>query len=164
MSDAGSTKSVTKSTAELRVFFDADVLVAGSATKTRYSASYILLQLAELTLVRGIICPYVREEAERNLQKKLPQALPVFRALVRTALHEVPDPPLDSLQTWAGRADPKDLPVLAAALLSGCQYLVTFNTKDYPASLKPLKVLTPGELVRQVREYLAKLPESSSSG
>lgn len=153
-SAVGSTRNATA--AKLRVFFDADVLIAGSASKTHSSASYILLQLSELTLIEGLICPYVREEAERNLKGKLPQALPVFRALLRTALREVPDPPEGSLRRWAGRADPEDLPVLAAAVLNGCRYLVTFNIGDYPDPPKPLEVVEPGELVRRVRERLAE--------
>jgi predicted nucleic acid-binding protein len=164
MSNASaSTKSATGPAAKLRVFFDADVLIAGLASKTRQGASYILLQLAELTLLEGIICPYVRQEAERNLREKLPQALPAFRALVRTALEEVPDPPPVSLEQFAGRAHPKDLPVLAAAVLNDCRYLVTFNTEDYPAPPERLQVLEPGQLVRRVREQLARLTETSSS-
>jgi len=156
-SAADSTKSTTADPAKLRVFFDADVLIAGSASKTHSSASYILLQLAELTLIEGLICPYVREEAERNLKGKLPQGLPVFKALLQAALREVPDPPKASLSRWAGRADPKDLPVLVAAVLNDCRYLVTFNTKDYPDPPEPLEVVEPGELVRRIRAHLAEL-------
>lgn len=156
---AASTKNATAHPAKLRVFFDADVLIAGSASKTHSSASYILLQLAELTLIEGIICPYVREEVERNLKEKLPHSLPVFRMLVQTALIEVSDPPADSLKKWAGRADPKDLPVLGAAILHGCHYLVTFNSGDYPDPPEVLEVVEPGELVQQVRKRLAKLME-----
>ena len=144
---------------KLSIFFDTNVLIAGSAPKTRSSASYILLQLAKLTLIEGLISPYVREEAERNLQTKLPRALPVFRALVQTALVEAPDPTPANLRRWTGRADPKDLPVLAAAISNDCHYLVTFNTKDYPDPPPSLEVLLPGELVRRVRQRLAELAE-----
>lgn len=158
-SAVGSTRNATAAPAKLRVFFDADVLIAGPASKTHSSASYILLQLSELTLIEGLICPYVREEAERNLAEKLPQALPVFRALLQTALKEVPDPPKASLRRWVGRADEEDLPVLAAAVLNGCRYLVTFNTGDYPDPPEPLEVVEPGELVRRVRWHLTELSE-----
>jgi len=150
-----STRNATD--AKLRVFFDADVLIAGSASKTHSSASYILLQLSELTLIDGLICPYVREEVKRNLKEKLPHALPVFQALLQAAIKEVPDPPRASLKRWAGRADPKDLPVLAAAVSNDCRYLVTFNIKDYPDPPKPLEVLKPGDLVQRVREHLEAL-------
>ncbi|MCS6936502.1 MAG: PIN domain-containing protein [Candidatus Bipolaricaulota bacterium] len=157
---ASSTKNATAPRDKLRVFFDADVLIAGSVSKTHSSASYILLQLAELTLIEGVICPYVREEVERNLKQKLPQGLPIFQALVQTALKEVPDPPAEFLREWAGRADPKDLVVLVAAYLHGSHYLVTFNTKDYPKPPESLKIIEPGELVRRVRAWLAELPQS----
>jgi len=163
-SAADSTRSATaaEAKAKLRVFFDADVLIAGSASKTHSLASYILLQLAELTLIEGLICPYVREEAERNLKRKLPQTLPVFKVLLQTALREVPDPPKASLSRWAGRADPEDLPVLVAAAMNGCRYLVTFNTKDYHDPPEPLEVVEPGKLVRRVREHLAELADLPS--
>lgn len=157
-SGANSTRNATAD--KLRVFFDADVLIAGSASKTHSSASYILLKLAELTLIEGIICPYVREEVERNLQAKLPRALPVFRVLMGTALKELPDPSVYLLKRWASRADPKDLPVLAAAVSSSCRYLATFNIHDYPNPPESVKVVKPGELVRQLRELLAEFPES----
>lgn len=149
-----STKSVTR--AKLRVFFDADVLIAGAASKTYSSASYILLQLAELTLIDGVIGPYVREEAERNLRAKLPQALPVFLALLRAAVREVPDAPQGKLKSLKGHAHPKDVPVMATALASGCQYLVTFNLKHYPKPPAKLRVVEPGELVLHIRQQLAK--------
>jgi len=147
------TKSVIR--VKLRVFFDADVLIAGAASKTYSSASYILLQLAELTLIDGVICPYVRQEAERNLRAKLPQALPVFRALLRAAVREVPDAPKSKLKGLKGHAHPKDVPVMATALASGCQYLVTFNLKHYPKPPAQLQVVEPGELVRHIRQQLA---------
>ena len=144
---------------KLRVFFDADVLIAGSATRSPTSASHILLQLAELTLIEGLICPYVREEAERNLQEKLPQGLPVFRALLRTALREVPDPTKEELAAYEGRAEAEDVPVLATAAREGCAYLVTFNVRDYPKPPEGLQVVEPGELVRRVRAQLARMLE-----
>jgi len=148
----------------LRVFFDADVLIAGSATRSPTSASHILLQLAELTLIEGLICPYVREEAERNLQEKLPQGLSVFRALVGTALREVPDPTAEELLPFQGRAEEEDVPVLAAAVREGCAYLVTFNVRDYPDPPEGLRVVEPGELVRRVRAHLVRLLEPEAEG
>ncbi len=154
-------ESNTGPAGRLRVFFDADVLIAGSASKR--GASYALLQLAELTLIEGVICPYVQGEAERNLCTKLPQVLPAFRALLSTALAEVPDPPATTLGQFEEWAHPKDLPVLAAAISNGCRYLVTFNTGDYSPPPERLRVLEPGQLLRQVRKQLAKLTEPSTS-
>ena len=39
-----------------RVFVDADVLFAGSASPSEHSASLVVLRLAEITLIEGILC------------------------------------------------------------------------------------------------------------
>lgn len=162
MDNAGaSMESNTGPAGRLRVFFNADVLIAGSASKR--GASYVLLQLSELTLIEGVICPYVQGEAERNLYAKLPEALPAFRALLSAALEEVPDPPATTLGQFEEWAHPEDLPVLAAAISNGCPYLVTFNTGDCSPPPERLHVMKPGQLLRQVREQLAKLTEPSTS-
>ncbi len=139
-----------------RVYIDTDVLIAACAS--RGGASHIIVKLAELTLVTGLISEAVRLEAERNLLKKLPQALPAYRALVRAAkLHEVPLPSASELAHYRGQGDPKDLVHLVAACKADCAFLVTHNTRHYsPASGSP-EVLTPGELVHRIRAQFASL-------
>lgn len=106
--------------AKPRIFVDADVLITGSASTE--GASFIILHLADLTLIEGVISAQVRAEAERNLQEKLPQGLPAFRLLVDSALTLVDDPGEDEMAPFQGQADSKDLPLLTAALLKGCHY------------------------------------------
>jgi hypothetical protein len=101
---------------KLRVFVDADVLFAGSASPTEYSASLLVLRLGELTLIDAVTSEQVITEAERNLEAKMPQALPLFRLLVNRALTVAPDPQPEEVEAHAGLADPKDLPILVAAL------------------------------------------------
>ena len=62
-----------------RLFVDADVLFAGAASPSEHSASLVVLQLAEITLIEALTSQQVITEAERNLAAKLPQALPAFR-------------------------------------------------------------------------------------
>lgn len=141
-----------------RVYIDTDVLLAACAS--REGASHIIVKLAELTLLEGLISEAVRVEAERNLLKKLPQALPAYRALLKAAkLLEVQVPSADKLARYRGQGDPKDLVHLVAAREAGCAFLVTHNTKHYsPASGSP-EVLTPGELVRRIRAQFTSLGE-----
>ena len=58
----------------------------------------------------------------------------------------------------AGRADPKDLPLLVCALREGCPVLVTFNVRDYQPGHPDVEVMRPGALVRRVRARLTSLP------
>jgi hypothetical protein len=99
-----------------RVFVDADVLFAGAAAPTEHSASLVILRMAEITLIEAITSEQAVAEAERNLSAKLPAALPTFRLLVARCLHTVPDPSTEDLSPHIGAADPKDLPILVAAV------------------------------------------------
>lgn len=145
---------------KLRVFFDADVLLSAAAPRSRQSASFILLQLAELTLLEGLCCPFVIEQAQRNCRKflsKVPEIEAEFLRLQQAALAAVPDPPSDRLRALAHVAHDKDLPVLAAAVDSGCRYLVTRNVRHYPSRVANLEVVEPGRLVRRIRSHIALL-------
>jgi predicted nucleic acid-binding protein len=140
-----------------RVFVDADVLFAGSAAPSQHGASLAVLRLAEITLIEAIASQQVLDEAERNLAEKLPDALPAFRLIVSRCLRIVPDPDSAELAPLTGMADPKDLPILAAAVREGCSWLVTFNVRHFRPGHSAVRVLPPGDLILRVRESLAGL-------
>ena len=73
-----------------KIFFDADVLIAGSASQS--GASFILLQLCELGLLHGITSEKVEAECRKNLRIKLPQAEPLFEQIVQHSLFVCPNP------------------------------------------------------------------------
>jgi hypothetical protein len=140
-----------------RVFVDADVLFAGAAAPTEHGASLVVLRMAEITLIHAFASHQVVTEAERNLVDKLPAALPAFRLLVSRCLNVVPDPNPQELRAVADLADPKDLPVLVAAVRENCPWLMTFNTRHYQSGHPSVAVLRPGEFVLRVRDLLASL-------
>jgi len=140
-----------------RVFVDADALFAGSAAPGEHGASLVVLRLAEITLIEALASQQVITEAERNLAEKLPAALPAFRLIVSRCLRVVPNPDLADLAPFTGMADPKDLPILVAAVREGCPWLVTFNVRHFRPGHPSLQALPPGELVLRVRGRLAGL-------
>jgi hypothetical protein len=140
-----------------RVFVDADVLFAGSAAPSEHGASLVVLRMAEITLIEALVSQQVIDEAERNLAHKLPDALPAFRLLVSRCLRLVPDPGPPDVAACDGLADPKDVPILAAAVLHRCPWLVTFNGRHFQPGHPAVTVLTPGQLVLRVRDRLARL-------
>ncbi len=140
-----------------RVFVDANVLFAGAASPSEHSASLVALRLAEITLVEALTSEQVIVEAERNLAKKLPQALPAFRLLVSRCLRVVPDPQPTDLLPHAGLADPKDLPILITPVREHCPWLVTFNVRHFQPGHPAVTALRPGEFVLHVRDLLAHL-------
>lgn len=139
------------------LFVDADVLFAGAASPSEHSASQLILTLSEITLIRALVSEQVITEAERNLNVKIPQAIPVFNHLVSRCLTIVPDPEPEELTAYQGLVDPEDLPILAAALREKCTWLVTFNTGDYEPGHPDRIVLRPGTLLSRIREQLAGL-------
>jgi hypothetical protein len=147
-----------KRVAKPRVFIDADVLFAGSAYPNEHSASQMILQMAELTLIEAIASRQVIVEAERNLPTKMPKALPAFQLLLSRCLRIVDDPQPDDLRHHFGAADSHDLPILVAAAREGCRLLTTFNISHFQPGLPSVTVLKPGDLVLRVRHLLASLP------
>ena len=142
----------------LRVFVDADVLIAGAATPNAASASRVVLRLAEATVLEAVTSRQAVVEVERNLAAKLPDALPAFqRLLAASAITILDDPTPARLVEEAGKAHWKDLPLLIAASDGGCPFLVTFNLKDYEPGLEGVEVLRPGALVSVVRQHLAEM-------
>jgi len=140
-----------------RVFVDADVLFAGAASPSEHGASLTILRMAEITLIEAIASRQVITEAERNLGDKLPETLPTFRLLVSRCLQVVPDPRPDDLPAYEEAADPKDLPIMVAAVREECSWLVTFNVRHFRPGHADVIVLRPGDFVQRVRGLLAAL-------
>lgn len=137
-----------------RLFVDADVLFAGSASSSEYGASLTILRMAEITLIDALTSEQVIVEVERNLAGKLPAKLPAFRLLVARCLTVVPTP---SAVQVSGLADRKDLPILAAAIQHECPLLVTFNIRHYRPGHRDIAILNPGEFIQRVRHLLTAL-------
>jgi hypothetical protein len=140
-----------------RVFIDADVLFAGAASPSTHRASLVVLRMAEITLIDALTSEQVQGEVERNLQAKMPAALPAFRLLLQRCLKIVPGPSASELNPHRGLADGKDLPIPVAVIREGCPWLVTFNLRDYKPGHPDVTVLRPGDFVREVRYLLGRL-------
>lgn len=134
---------------------DADVLFAGAASATTHGASLVVLRMAEITLIEAFTSDQVIREVERNLQDKMPRAMPAFQLLAQRCLHVVPDPSPSDLTPHHGKAHPKDLPILVAALRKNCPWLLTFNLGDYQPGDPNVTVANPGVFVQRARQDLS---------
>ena len=139
------------------MFLDADVLIAGSASTT--GASYLILRLAELGAIKGLSSDQVRAECERNLAKKLPEALPLFRAIADVAVDWLDDPTEEGRRRLRGQGHPKDLPILAAALAAGCETIITFNVRDFRPKGNLIRVERPAEFLERLRDELSTIAD-----
>lgn len=140
-----------------KIFLDADVIFAGSAAPSEHSASHVVLRMSEITLLECITSQQVITEVERNLTQKIPAALPAFRLLVSRCLQVVSDPSPETLTHYVGEADPKDLPILTAAVQAECSHLLTFNLRHYSSNQNIIIVQRPGEFLQHLRRLLTQM-------
>lgn len=136
-----------------RVFFDADMLVAGSASTS--GASHALLRTCGATILHGLCSAGVATEARRTIVEKIPSALPQLEAVIAEFLSVVPDPEEDDLRPYTGWAAPDDLPHFVAATLNHCDFFVTFNTRHYYPKTGRLLIVSPSKLILRLRRSVA---------
>jgi len=141
-----------------RVFVDANGLIAG--TDSTSGASNAILRLAEVGLFQLVVSRQVLDEAERNLRKKLPRALPNFAAqMTRLRLEIVPDPASHEIAAWTAIIHPSDAPILCAAIKASVDRFLTLNTRHFTpevADQSGLLIQTPAQLMVELRDLVTK--------
>jgi predicted nucleic acid-binding protein len=139
-----------------RIFADANVLIAGAGSRS--GASRAVLMLAEVGLFKLVVCRQVLDEAERNIRKKLPNALKAFAELMAVLTLEIiqdPDPVV--WQDWQDIIEAKDAPMLAAAAAAQVDRLLTVNTKDFTAEVATqsgLVIQTSAQFIVELRDLV----------
>ena len=132
------------------------ILIAGAASPT--GASNAVMRPAEIGLFTLVVSRQVLDKVERNLRKKLPQALPTFVSLLVTMRLEVaPDPCSAEIDDWTPVIEVKDAPILAAAINAGVDRFLTLNPKDFTSNVAAqsgLFIQAPGEFISQLRTLI----------
>ncbi len=113
-----------------RIFLDSNVILSGlfsSAGPPRLILDVLSLGLPVLS---GLTGRFNMIEIERNLQKKLPAALPVYRdEFPLLNLEIVPLPSAGDFRPLIDAVDAKDAPVLASAIQGRADHFVTGDKK-----------------------------------
>jgi predicted nucleic acid-binding protein len=139
-----------------KVFIDANVLIAGSASRT--GASRAVLALGEIGLIELYTTRQVIDETERNIRQKLPQALPIFTELMLYLnLQILDDPAPEVFKRWLRVIEEKDAPILEAAVQLSADYFLTLNPKDFTpgvAAATGLNIQAPAVFIQSVRDIL----------
>ncbi len=109
----------------MKLFLDANVLFT-AAHNTRGKAS-LILELGRQGAWTLATSRYAAEEARRNLQKKLPEAVDNLTALLRG----VELAPHRSEAAFPPALVEKDRPIFQAAVACGASHLLTGDLKDF---------------------------------
>jgi len=134
------------------VCVDADVLIAGLLSRT--GASHAILILGEIGLLTLVLPEAVVEKVRRNLSEKLSEASPLFEEFLRSVPARVYRPTAKDREWARALADPKDGPILAAAIGAGAPLLVTHNVRHFRSS-EGVRVVRPRTLIEEARAWMA---------
>jgi predicted nucleic acid-binding protein len=148
------------------VFLDSNVILSGLFSER--GAPRILLDLLslELPFLVGATGRYNLIEIERNLKKKMPSLLFLYKSyLPKVNLKVIPLPRPEEVRDFSGKIAEKDIPVLISAIRSKVDYLVT-GDKQHFGKMKeldkyPFHVVTPSEFLDSILpEILKELGET----
>lgn len=143
-----------------RVFLDANVLIAGLASRTGVSAA--IRNLGESGQIVIVLSRQVLVETDRIINKKFPHLIDHQRAFLT---HFSPvladDPPPEAVRAASDAIHPGDAAILAAAKQADVEYLVTLNTRHFMtprvrAFFSP-PIVTPAEFLGAFRAFWARL-------
>ena len=147
----------------LKVFLDSNVIISGLFSDKGSPRIILDLLSLDLPLLSCATGEYNIVEIERNLLKKMPAVLPVYRRYLKILnLEIVPLPLSKDIKKLSGQIADKDIPVLASAINSNADFLVTGDKKDFE-KLKgnyPFKILSPSEFLDIILPEVFKFMET----
>lgn len=147
----------------LKVFLDSNVIISGLFSDKGSPRIILDLLSLDLPLLSCATGEYNIIEIERNLLKKMPDVLPVYRRYLKILnLEIVPLPLSKDIKKLSGQIADKDVPVLASAINSNADFLVTGDKKDFE-KLKgtyPFKILNPSEFLDIILPEVFKFMET----
>ena len=143
----------------VKVFLDSNVIISGLVSDKGAPRVILDLLCLGLPMLAGATGEYNIIEIERNLIKKMPAALPVYKKyLPLLNLEVIPLPSSGEIKKLSGLTSDKDVPVLASAVSGNVDFLVTGDKKDF-IKLKgeySFKVLSPAEFLDVVMPEVLK--------
>lgn len=114
----------------LKIFLDSSVIV--TAVLSPIGGSFRLFQEAKLNRIEIYISHFIFDEVITTLQRKYPAKLSSFYELIReNPINFVKDPSPKSIATLTNFIHPDDAPILAAAIRSKPDFLITWDKKHF---------------------------------
>jgi len=139
----------------VRVFLDSNVILSGLLSEKGAPRTILDLLALKLPFLVASTGRYNLIEIQRNLRKKMPGILSVYkRYLPKLNLKIIPLPRPEELREFSGKIADKDVPVLASAIRSKADFLVTGDKQHFQKVKSPgnysFKVVTPAEFIELI--------------
>ena len=147
-----------------KVFLDSNVILSGLLSDKGPPRVILDILSLDLPVLSGATGQYNIIEIERNLGKKMPGIIPVYRKYLPTMnLEIVPLPSPDIVKKLSKHIAAKDAPVLASAVSCKADHLITGDKKDFSnPGLKGkfgFRIVSPSEFVEEVLPEILRLIE-----
>lgn len=143
---------VSDQTKPSKIFIDSSVLIAAAISPSGSARDLIMKSFRDD--IKVVISNLVLEETQRNLANKAPKALPALQLFLEVLNPEVVNPTKTLVLKVSRVVELKDAPIVAGAISSKADYLVSYDQKhllqhkkEIEANFK-IKVITPDEIVR----------------
>ncbi len=138
-----------------KVFLDSNVILSGLLSNKGSPRIILDILSLNLPLLSGATGQYNIIEIERNLKKKMPGIIPLYKKyLPAIRLEIVPLPSRDTVKKLSKHIAGKDAPVLGSAISCKADYIVTGDKKDFnKPGLKgkyEFLILSPAEFVKEI--------------
>jgi predicted nucleic acid-binding protein len=116
----------------VRIFLDSNVILSGLLSDTGAPGVIFDILSLNLPLISAVTGRYNIIEVERNIKKKLPALLPVYKNYFRkAAISIVALPSAEEIKLFDGIINEKDAPVLASAAKGKADFLLTGDKKHF---------------------------------
>ena len=140
---------------EVKVFLDSNVIISGLFSDKGAPRIILDLLCLGLPVLVGMTGHYNIIEIERNIKKKMPEVLSLYKEyLPKLNLEIIPLPASEKIRDLSGHISDKDAPVLASAIIGKVDFLVTGDKKDFVRPSKkgkyPFKIVTPSEFLEKI--------------
>lgn len=137
-----------------RVFLDSNVILSGLLSYKGGPSIILDIFSIKLPFIKRYTGKYNAIEIERNIEKKAPEILPVYKEyLPKLNLEIVPVPSITEIEKYSGTVSAKDVPVILSAEKCKADFLVT-GDKNLIKSKKKHKyrfdILTPSEFLEKL--------------
>jgi predicted nucleic acid-binding protein len=136
----------------VRVFLDSNVILSGLLSEKGAPRTILDLLTLELPFLVGSTGRYNLIEIERNLKKKMPGVLSVYkRYFPKVNLKIIPLPRAEEIREFSGKIVNKNVPVLVSTIRSKADFLVTGDKQHFQKLKSPgdysFKIVTPSEFI-----------------
>ena len=143
------------------MFLDSNVLLSGFLSDKGGPRIILDLLTLKLPAVCGATGRYNIMEIERNLEKKMPSVIPIYRKYMPLLdLEIIPLPSRKTIESMSGQIADKDIPVLASAIFCNADYLVTGDKKDFNkpkgSEKYPFQIVSPAEFLEKILQEILR--------